>query len=299
MGAQSPTSMYTRNSPMKRQTCIQWQRSGSCSWGSGCRFVHQAPAPTVAQGNMTSKSVCFQWQLNGNCGWGAACRFTHSGSNGRTAPSMPSATPAAPNKESCRDWSFGRCDRGANCRFSHDGSGGTRRPQERERGRPRSPRRRRSRSPVRRDSRDSRHGSRHSPRRERSREPRQEETNSNSPARNDNIHSSRRPQISTVTPVAYGSPYGYAPAAYPGYAMPPAPPVPSPFMYSAYGTSAAHGYPVPPPIPGRNSAAGSGQGVAQGQEGVSRDFLTAIEKAAVERYKSTQAQPDPASQINQ
>ena len=89
----------------ERQTCWEYERTGMCKWGTGCRYAHDRgpntarnqyanastsanaspgsapPAPSAGDerpsNRKPAKAVCFRWQKEGACKWGANCKFEH------------------------------------------------------------------------------------------------------------------------------------------------------------------------------------------------------------------------------
>lgn len=61
--------------------CFDFQRTGSCRFGSSCRFLHSmAGSNSVSGGNKrgpSKTSVCFDFR-NGSCRYGSSCKFSHT-----------------------------------------------------------------------------------------------------------------------------------------------------------------------------------------------------------------------------
>ena len=91
----------------ERHKCWEYERTGTCRWGAGCRYAHDrgpstprnqyadtsasasananpGSAPPAASAvderpsnRRPAKGVCFRWQKEGVCKWGANCKFEH------------------------------------------------------------------------------------------------------------------------------------------------------------------------------------------------------------------------------
>ena len=70
--------------------CFDFQRTGSCRFGSSCRFLHSmAGSNSVSGGSRrgpSKNSVCFDFQ-NGSCRYGSSCKFSHTSGGSSGMPS--------------------------------------------------------------------------------------------------------------------------------------------------------------------------------------------------------------------
>lgn len=133
--------------------CFDWTRTGSCSYGSKCKFAHPPKSGTSrgsrgagftsgkgggnkntagqkgsSGGGSTgsgSNGVCFEWQRTGKCSRGNSCKFQHGTTGSGSGGGGGGASGGNGGKGICYEWQrTGNCSRGNNCRFQHVRSGG-------------------------------------------------------------------------------------------------------------------------------------------------------------------------------
>ncbi|KVI02481.1 hypothetical protein Ccrd_019267 [Cynara cardunculus var. scolymus] len=68
-GGNGNSSMQTHQYPVRSDAkdCLFFVHTGSCSFGSSCRFNHPSPG----------EKICSFYMRTGLCGFGAACKFHH------------------------------------------------------------------------------------------------------------------------------------------------------------------------------------------------------------------------------
>jgi len=137
----------------KAGVCFSWERTGSCSYGSKCKFTHPPKSGSSGGSSGTGKTfgkgagdrsrkgqigiggggsntggsargVCFEWQRTGRCPNGNSCMFQHTGT-GTIAGRGGGGGGGGGGKGICHDWQrTGNCAKGNNCRFQHVGNDG-------------------------------------------------------------------------------------------------------------------------------------------------------------------------------
>lgn len=124
------------------EICWQWASKGTCTFGKGCRFVHEIArgqegpdaiptAPTdpavprhfkrhtelEALPGKFKTEICAQWLSKGTCSYGKNCTFAHGRGEQRISY-VPLQYKTAP----CKSWELnGKCEFKANCHWRHSG----------------------------------------------------------------------------------------------------------------------------------------------------------------------------------
>ena len=98
----------------ERQKCFSFEERGACSYGSRCRFAHEAPKggekrqKSSHTGERAGGPICFNWQSRGACSYGDGCRFRHTQGG-------------IQSEIKCRNWfDRGSCSYGDTCKFVHE-----------------------------------------------------------------------------------------------------------------------------------------------------------------------------------
>ena len=87
--------------PKSHGSCWQWEKSGQCSYGDGCRFK-ASHVGSVEQSVV--KKPCWQWANGGTCSFANKCKYDH---------------PQHPTVVVCHQWKVqGRCWRGTQCKYA-------------------------------------------------------------------------------------------------------------------------------------------------------------------------------------
>jgi len=101
------------------QICYQFQKSGRCRFGDGCRFEHiydgnrSYSSSNPATPNGEASNLCFEFRDIGSCKYGDACRFKHGLDDDRKRFEKKSNV--------CYEFrDNGDCKWGDKCRFDHD-----------------------------------------------------------------------------------------------------------------------------------------------------------------------------------
>ncbi|CAF2110367.1 hypothetical protein Bca4012_094679 [Brassica carinata] len=119
------------------EDCAFYMRTGSCKFGSTCKFNHPLPNPTNIQIARESKvrekeedadkmrlMDCKYYFRTGGCKYGLTCRFNHTKPNSDVPPSAPELNflglPIRPGEIECLFYMRnGSCKFGADCKFNH------------------------------------------------------------------------------------------------------------------------------------------------------------------------------------
>ncbi|KAF8100091.1 hypothetical protein N665_0231s0030 [Sinapis alba] len=118
------------------EDCAFYMRTGTCKFGSTCKFNHPLPNPRKFQIARESKvrekeeedadkmMDCKYYFRTGGCKYGVACRFNHSKPKSDDVPSAPELNflglPIRPGEIECLFYMRnGSCKFGADCKFNH------------------------------------------------------------------------------------------------------------------------------------------------------------------------------------
>eukprot|EP00898_Chlorokybus_atmophyticus_P008190 jgi/Chlat1/8372/Chrsp80S07802 len=135
-GALSPAGYPQRPG---EKDCVFYLRTGTCSFGEGCRFNH--PVRVDRMDNMATtvhperpgQPECPYYMKTGTCKYGAVCKFHHPsilglpreppeayGSGGPPAPLNSAGLPLRPGAQLCSFFmKTGTCKYGSGCKFDH------------------------------------------------------------------------------------------------------------------------------------------------------------------------------------
>ncbi|ESQ45711.1 hypothetical protein EUTSA_v10010405mg [Eutrema salsugineum] len=117
------------------EDCAFYMRTGSCKFGSSCKFNHPLPNPRkiqIARDKVTEKEEdadnlrlmdCKYYFRTGGCKYGETCRFNHTKPKS-CLPSVPELNflglPIRPGEIECPYYMRnGSCKFGADCKFNH------------------------------------------------------------------------------------------------------------------------------------------------------------------------------------
>ncbi|CAA0837097.1 Zinc finger CCCH domain-containing protein 3 [Striga hermonthica] len=117
--------------------CIYFLRTGSCGFGSNCRYNHPSTGGQVYDGKNTSELPeragqpdCVYYLKTGTCKYGSACKYHHPKDKPSDIVMNALGLPMRQGEKSCPYYMrTGSCKYGSACKFHHpqpfEGSGGS------------------------------------------------------------------------------------------------------------------------------------------------------------------------------
>ncbi|KAK1426710.1 hypothetical protein QVD17_15389 [Tagetes erecta] len=114
--------------------CVYYMRTGTCGYGSKCRYNHPPDRSNSAGGGVRAEGVgayperpgepsCQYYLRTGTCKFGASCKFHHPRHAGGSLSNVPLNTygyPLRPDEKECSYYlKTGQCKFGITCKFHH------------------------------------------------------------------------------------------------------------------------------------------------------------------------------------
>ncbi|KAI3742709.1 hypothetical protein L1987_60402 [Smallanthus sonchifolius] len=125
--------------------CAYYVRTGTCAYGSKCRYNHPCDRGTSAGGGarfagggaypeQLGEPSCQYYLRTGTCKFGASCKFHHPRHAGGSLSNVPLNTygyPLRPDEKECSYYlKTGQCKFGLTCKFHHPQPTGGSMPQQ-------------------------------------------------------------------------------------------------------------------------------------------------------------------------